>query len=86
MHTLSETFVFILNGTLVVARSRSSVFDRTFSYPAPKLWNTLSNTERNFSSLNSFKSKFSLKILLFFEVQEMFSSHGGLLTIAMYHH
>ena len=28
------------NGTQAVPRSRSSVFDRSFSYSAPRLWNS----------------------------------------------
>ena len=43
------------NGTLAIPRSRSSVFDRSFSYLAPKLWNLFPNAVRNSSSLNSFK-------------------------------
>ena len=43
------------NGTLAIPRSRSSVFDRSFSYSAPRLWNSFPNAVRNSSSLNSFK-------------------------------
>ena len=43
------------NGTLAIPRSGSSVFDRSFSYSAPRLWNSFPNALRNLSSLNSFK-------------------------------
>ena len=43
------------NGTLAVPRSRSSMFDKSFSYTAPKLWNSIPNEVRNSSTLNDFK-------------------------------
>ena len=58
-----------VNGASAVPKARSSVFYRSFSYSAPKLWNTLPNTARNASSLNSFRSnlKRELYIFLFLE-------------------
>ena len=44
-------------------RTIFNLFDRSFTYSAPKLWNNLPNTVRNSSSLNSFKS--NLKHVLY---------------------
>ena len=45
------------NGTLAVPRSRTSLFDRSFSYSAPRLWNSFPDSVRNSSSLSDFKQK-----------------------------
>ena len=45
------------NGTLKVPRSRSALFDRSFSYSAPKLWNTIPQNVRESTSLHSFKKQ-----------------------------
>ena len=44
------------NGTLAVPRSRTSVFDRSFSVSAPRLWNSLPIDIRNSTTLNGFKN------------------------------
>ena len=44
------------NGLLSIPRSRSAIFDRSFSYSASKLWNVLPLNLRTASSLNEFKS------------------------------
>ena len=51
-----------VNGTLSVLRSRTSLFDRSFSSSAPRIWNSLPISVRNSSSLNGFKN--SLKDVL----------------------
>ena len=43
------------NGSLSVLRSRTSLFDRSFSATAPKLWNSLPMEITNASSLENFK-------------------------------
>ena len=60
--TQCRTLRSSVDSTLAVPRSRSSVFDRTFSYSAPQLWNTLPNTVRTSSSLNSFKNNLKQKL------------------------
>ena len=45
------------NGTLKVPRSRSALFDCSFSYSAPKLWNTIPQNVRESTSLHSFKNQ-----------------------------
>ena len=44
------------NGLLSIPRSRSVLFDRSFSYSASKLWNLLPLNLRTAGSLNEFKS------------------------------
>ena len=44
------------NGLLSIPRSRSALFDRSFSYSASKLWNSLPLNLRTAGSLNEFKS------------------------------
>lgn len=53
--THSRTLRSSVNGALAVPRSRSSLFDRSFSYSAPRLWNSIPHSIRNSSTLNSFK-------------------------------
>ena len=43
------------NGLLSIPRSRSALFDRSFSHSAAKLWNTLPQNIRTASSFNEFK-------------------------------
>ena len=51
-----------VNGALAVPRSRSSLFDRSYSYTAPKLWNSIPIQVRNSQSLKSFKD--NIKVIL----------------------
>ena len=44
-----------VNGALAVPRSRSSLFDRSYSYTAPKLWNSIPIQVRDSPSLKRFK-------------------------------
>ena len=44
------------NGTLVVPRSTTTVYDRSFSVSAPRLWNSLPVDLRNSQSLGGFKN------------------------------
>ena len=44
------------NGLLSIPRSRSALYDRSFSYSASKLWNSLPQSLRTSSSLNEFKT------------------------------
>lgn len=60
--THSRSLRSSLNGTLAVPRSRTSLYDRSFSLSAPRLWNSLPISARNSSSLNGFKD--SLKEVL----------------------
>lgn len=53
--THSRTLRSSVNGALAVPRSRSSLFDRSFSYTAPRLWNSIPLLIRNSSTVNSFK-------------------------------
>lgn len=43
------------NGLLAVPRSRTALYDRSFTCSAPKLWNALPYTIKSAPSLNSFK-------------------------------
>ena len=45
-----------VNGTLAVPRSRTSLYDRSFSVSAPRLWNSLPVSLRHSTSLNVFKN------------------------------
>lgn len=58
--THSRTLRSSVNGALAVPRSRSSLFDRSFSYSAPRLWNSIPTSIRNSSNLNSFKNNIKL--------------------------
>ena len=57
---MSETHSLSLrssdNGLLSIPRSRSALYDRSFTYSASKLWNSLPQTLRTTSSLNEFKT------------------------------
>lgn len=53
--THSRTLRSSVNGALAVPRSRSSLFDRSFSYTAPRLWNSIPLLIRNSSTVNCFK-------------------------------
>ena len=48
------------NGTLDVPRSRTKLYEGSFSCSAPRLWNSLPHSVRNASSLNSFKTSLSV--------------------------
>ena len=48
------------NGTLYVPRSRTSLYDGSFSCSAPRLWNCLPQTVRNVGSLPTFKQSLKL--------------------------
>ena len=48
------------NGTLYVPRSRTSLYDGSFSCSAPRLWNSLPQTVRNAGSLPTFKQSLKL--------------------------
>ena len=54
--THNRTLRSSVNGALAVQRSRSSLFDRSYLYTAPKLWNSIPIAFRNASSLTSFKN------------------------------
>ena len=43
------------NGLLLIPRSRSALYDPSFSYFVSKLWNSLPQSLRATSSLNEFK-------------------------------
>ena len=43
------------NGTLSIPRSKTTIFDRSFSSTAPRLWNQLPESVRKSTSLNAFK-------------------------------
>ena len=45
------------NGTLVVPRSTTTVYDRSFSVSTPRLWNSLPVDLRNSQSLSGFKNR-----------------------------
>ena len=45
-----------VNGTLAVHRSRTSLYDRSVSVSAPRLWNSLPVSLRHSTSLNVFKN------------------------------
>ena len=53
--THNRTLRSSVNGALAVPRSHSSLFDRSYSYTAPKLWNCIPDKVRNAPSLKSFK-------------------------------
>ena len=57
---MSETHSLSLrssdNGLLSIPRSRSALYDRSFTYSASKSWNSLPQTLRTTSSLNEFKT------------------------------
>ena len=58
--THNRTLRSSVNGALAVPRSHSSLFDRSYSYTAPKLWNCIPNKVRNAPSLKSFKDNIIL--------------------------
>ena len=45
-----------VNGTLAVPMSHTSLYDRSFSVSAPRLWNSLPVSLRHSTSLNVFKN------------------------------
>ena len=52
------------NGSLYVPKSRTSLYNGSFSYTAPKPWNALPQTVRNAGSLNTFKKNLKAILLL----------------------
>ena len=52
--THNRTLRSSANGALAVPRSRYSLFDRSYSYTAPKLWNSIPTQVRNSPSLKRF--------------------------------
>ena len=55
--THGRTLRSSVNGTVSVKISHYSVFDRSFSYSATRLWNPLPNTVQNSSIFENFKKK-----------------------------
>ena len=51
------------NGSLYVPKSRTTIYDGSFSCSAPRLWNTLPQTFRNAGSLNVFKKNIKAHLL-----------------------
>ena len=51
------------NGSLYVPKSRTTIYDGSFSCSAPRLWNTLPQTVRNAGSLNVFKKNIKAHLL-----------------------
>ena len=47
-----------VDGTLMVPRLRTSLYDRLFSVSAPKYWNSLPTYIKNAHSLSSFQTKY----------------------------
>ena len=62
---VSETHTHSLrsseNGLLSVPRSRTALYDRSFSYSVSKLWNALPQSIRTKPSLKSFKTSLKAK-------------------------
>ena len=44
-----------LHGSIAVPRSKTAMFDGSFSFSAPRLWNQLPESARKATSLNVFK-------------------------------
>ena len=55
LQTLNRTLRSSTNGSLAVPRSKTVMFDRSFSSSAPRLWNQLPESVRKVISLNVFK-------------------------------
>ena len=59
--TLSEThnrtLWSTLNGSLAVPRSKTAIFDGSFSCTTPRLWNQLPKATKKASSISSFKTQ-----------------------------
>ena len=53
------------DGTLMVQRSRTSLYDKSFSVSAPKYWNSLPTYIKNAPSLSSFKTHLKDKLMHF---------------------
>ena len=54
-----------VNGTLMVPRSRTSLYDKSFSVSAPKYWNSLPTYIKNAPSLSSFQTHLKNKLMHF---------------------
>ena len=61
--TNNRTLRSSVNGALAVPRSRSSLLDRSYSYTAHKLWNSIPIPTRNASSLTSFVKQDQIHII-----------------------
>ena len=53
-----------VDGTLMVPRSRTSLYDKSFSVSAPKYWNSLPTDIKNAPSLSSFKTHLKDKLMV----------------------
>ena len=54
-----------VDGTLMVPRSRTSLYDKSFSVSAPKCWNSLPTYIKNAPSLSSFQTYLKDKLMHF---------------------
>ena len=54
-----------VDGTLMVPRSRTSLYDKSFSASAPKYWNSLPTYIKNAPSLSSFQTHLKNKLMDF---------------------
>ena len=54
-----------VDGTLMVPRSRTSLYDKSFSVSAPKYWNSLPTYIKNAPSLSSFQTQLKDKLMHF---------------------
>ena len=55
--THNRTLRSTLNGSLAVPRSKTAIFDGSFSCTAPRLWNQLPEATKKTSSLSCFKTQ-----------------------------
>ena len=55
--THNGTLRSTLNSSLVVPRSKTAIFDGSFSCTAPRLWNQLQEATKKASSLSCFKTQ-----------------------------
>ena len=55
--THNRTLRSTLNGSLAVPRSKTAIFDGSFSCTAPRLWNQLPEATKKASSLSCFKTQ-----------------------------
>ena len=57
LQTHNRTLRSTSNGSLTVPRSKTAIFDGSFSCTAPRLWNQLPEVTKKASSSSSFKTK-----------------------------
>ena len=55
--THNRTLRSTLNGSLAVPRSKTAIFDGSFSSTTPRLWNQLPEATKKASSLSCFKTQ-----------------------------